>query len=99
MKIALLGYGKMGKVIEKIALQRGHDIILKVDKNTSSFDISLAEIAIDFSVPSVAVANIYNCLQHGIPVISGTTGWLDDSDSVTDLCLEKKWCFYICFQF
>ncbi len=99
MKIALLGYGKMGKVIEQIALQRGHDIVLKVDKNTSSFDISQVDIAIDFSVPSVAVANISNCLEHGIPVISGTTGWLDDYDSVTDLCLEKNGAFIYASNF
>ncbi|MCF6294111.1 MAG: 4-hydroxy-tetrahydrodipicolinate reductase [Flavobacteriaceae bacterium] len=99
MKIALLGYGKMGKVIEQIALQRGHTIVLKVDEHTKSYDISLADIAIDFSVPSVAVANISNCLQHGIPVISGTTGWLKDYDTIIELCEAKNGAFIYASNF
>ena len=99
MKIALLGYGKMGKVIEQIALQRGHDIVLKVDENTKKYDIAIADIAIDFSVSSAAVANISNCLQHGIPVISGTTGWLNDYDSIVDLCAAKNGAFIYASNF
>ena len=99
MKIALLGYGKMGKVIEQIALQRGHTIVLKVDEHTKTYDISLADIAIDFSVPSVAVANISNCLQHGIPVISGTTGWLKDYDTIIELCEAKNGAFIYASNF
>ena len=99
MKIALLGYGKMGKVIEQIAIQRGHDIVLKVNQNTRSYDISLADVAIDFSVPGAAVSNISSCLQQGIPVISGTTGWLDDYDTVVDLCKEKNGAFLYASNF
>lgn len=99
MKIALLGYGKMGKVIEQIALQRNHDIVLKVDEHTSSYNISLADVAIDFSVPSAAVENISNCLQHDIPVVSGTTGWLNDYDSIVDLCKEKNGAFIYASNF
>ncbi len=99
MKIALLGYGKMGKVIEQIALQRGHTIVLKVNEHTKTYDISLADIAIDFSVPSVAVANISNCLQHGIPVISGTTGWLNDYDTIIELCEAKSGAFIYASNF
>jgi len=99
MKIALLGYGKMGKVIEQIALQRGHDIVLKVDENIKSYDISLADIAIDFSVPTAAVSNISNCLQNDVPVISGTTGWLDDYDSVVALCKQKNGAFIYASNF
>lgn len=99
MKIALLGYGKMGKAIEHIALQRGHTIVLKVDEQTTSYDISLADVAIDFSIPSAAVANISRCLQHHIPVISGTTGWLDDYDTVVDLCKEKNGAFIYASNF
>ncbi|RLD29517.1 MAG: 4-hydroxy-tetrahydrodipicolinate reductase [Bacteroidetes bacterium] len=99
MRIALLGYGKMGKVIEQVALQRGHTIVLKVDEHTKSYDISLADVAIDFSVPSAAVANISNCLQHDIPVISGTTGWLKDYNSVVDLCHEKNGAFIYASNF
>jgi len=99
MKIALLGYGKMGKIIEQVALQRGHDIVLKVDEHTKTYDISLADAAIDFSVPSAAIANISNCLQHGIPVVSGTTGWLSDYKTVANLCKEKKGAFIYASNF
>lgn len=90
MKIALLGYGRMGKTIEEIALQRGHTIVLKVDENTKEYDIKTADIAIDFSIPSVAFNNISNCLNNGVPVISGTTGWLDKYNAATELCNQKN---------
>ena len=90
MKIALLGYGKMGRTIEKIALQKGHEIVLKVDENTESFDITLADVAIDFSIPSVAYSNISTCLKNNVPVVSGTTGWLDKFEEATDLCKKNK---------
>ncbi len=93
MKIALLGYGKMGKTIEKIAIERGHTIILKVDKDDATYDVSSADVAIDFSIPSAAVNNITNCFNAGIPVISGTTGWLEYYDMIVDLCKEKKGSF------
>ncbi|MCK5400856.1 MAG: 4-hydroxy-tetrahydrodipicolinate reductase [Flavobacteriaceae bacterium] len=99
MKIALLGYGKMGKVIEHVARQRSHDIVLKVDENTESYDITIADVAIDFSAPNAAVNNISECLQHGIPVISGTTGWLNDYDSVATLCNEKNGAFLYASNF
>jgi len=90
MKIALLGYGKMGKTIEKIALDRNHTIVAKVDSKTTSYDISEADVAIDFSIPSTAVENISNCLNAGVPVVSGTTGWLDQYDDMVALCNEKN---------
>lgn len=90
MKIALLGYGKMGKTIEKIALQKGHEIVLKVDENTESYDISLADVAIDFSIPSVAFNNVSTCLKNNVPVVSGTTGWLDKFEEATDLCKKNN---------
>ena len=71
MKIALLGYGKMGKVIEKILLQRGHEIVLRKSSATTFDGLLSADVAIDFSVPSVAVENISECLNNAIPVISG----------------------------
>ena len=80
MKIALLGYGRMGKEIEKIAISRGHSIVIKKDIHTTNCDISLADIAIDFSIPSAAFDNISNCLNNNVPVISGTTGWLEKYD-------------------
>lgn len=93
MKIALLGYGKMGKVIENIALERGHEIVLRKG-NSDSFDGLLkADIAIDFSVPNSAVTHISECLNHNIPVISGTTGWLENYDEMVTLCQEKNGSF------
>lgn len=90
MKIALLGYGRMGKTIEQIALQRGHEIVLKVDENTESYDITIADIAIDFSIPSVAFNNITTCLNNNVPVVSGTTGWLDKFNDAKELCKQKN---------
>jgi 4-hydroxy-tetrahydrodipicolinate reductase len=93
MKIALLGYGKMGKVIEGIALDRGHEIVLKKD-DTNTFDgIEKADVAIDFSAPTAAVTNISTCLNQGIPVVSGTTGWLENYDDMVKLCQEKNGAF------
>lgn len=90
MKIALLGYGKMGKVIERIALERGHEIVLKKDE-TNTFDgLSTADVAIDFSVPTAAVDNISNCFHTNVPVVSGTTGWLEHFDEMVALCNEKQ---------
>ena len=77
MKIALLGYGKMGKVIERIALERGHEIVLRKGGATSFDGLEDADVAIEFSIPDAAVANITECLNHNTPVISGTTGWLE----------------------
>ena len=93
MKIALLGYGKMGKVIEKIALSRGHEIVLRKDANQSFEGLATADIAIDFSTPESALDNITECLESGIPVISGTTGWLEDYRKVAELCEAKNGAF------
>jgi 4-hydroxy-tetrahydrodipicolinate reductase len=93
MKIALLGYGKMGKVIERIALERGHEIVLKKDQHTSFDGLKNADVAIDFSVPDSAVDNISECLNNGIPVISGTTGWLVDYPKMVELCNAKNGSF------
>lgn len=93
MKIALLGYGKMGKVIEKIALERGHIIVLKKDQDASFEGLKNADIAIDFSIPESAVVNISECLNTNIPVISGTTGWLADYNKMVDLCVAKNGSF------
>ncbi len=90
MKIALLGYGKMGQVIERIALERGHQIVLKKDENNTFEGLSDADVAIDFSVPTAAVDNISSCFHANIPVISGTTGWLEHYDEMAELCIAKK---------
>tara|TARA_B100000809_G_scaffold63282_1_gene59965 strand:- start:10014 stop:10715 length:702 start_codon:yes stop_codon:yes gene_type:complete len=93
MKIALLGYGKMGQTIEKIAIDRGHEIVLRIDKNNPEYDISIADVAIDFSIPDSAVSNITNCLKNNVPIISGTTGWLDQFDNMKALCNETEGAF------
>lgn len=92
MKIALLGYGKMGKTIEKLALERGHNIVIKADIGTQ-YDIKDADVAIDFSIPEAAFNNISNCLINKVPVISGTTGWLKDFEKAIALCNENKGAF------
>jgi 4-hydroxy-tetrahydrodipicolinate reductase len=93
MNIALLGYGKMGKVIERIALERGHEIVLKKDECNTFEGLSLADVAIDFSAPNVAVENISAAINLGIPVVSGTTGWLENYHLMEKLCLEKNAAF------
>jgi 4-hydroxy-tetrahydrodipicolinate reductase len=98
MKIALLGYGRMGKEIEKIALQRGHEIVIKTTSN-DSFDINLADVAIDFSIPTSAYTNISNCINNNVPVISGTTGWLEKYEEAVHLCKEKKGAFIYASNF
>ena len=93
MKIALLGYGKMGQVIEKIALQRGHEIMLRKSIEDSFDGLENADVAIDFSAPDAAVENISTALKLGIPVISGTTGWLSEYENMVQLCKEKNTAF------
>lgn len=99
MKIALLGYGRMGKTIEQIALQRGHEIVLKVDENTVNYDISKADVAIDFSIPAVAFNNITNCFKNNVPVICGTTGWLDKFEEAIKICNKNKSAFIYASNF
>jgi len=93
MKIALLGYGKMGQVIEKIALKRGHEIVLKKSSNDTFDGLENADVAIDFSAPDAAVTNISTCLNSNMPVISGTTGWLENYDKMVSLCNERQGAF------
>ncbi len=89
----------MGKAIEKIALERGHEIVLKVDESTTSYDLSIADVAIDFSIPTAAVGNLTNCFNAGVPVVSGTTGWLDNYEAMKKLCTEKNGSFIYASNF
>jgi 4-hydroxy-tetrahydrodipicolinate reductase len=98
MKIALLGYGRMGKEIEKIAISRGHEIVIKKDID-ALIDITLADVAIDFSVPNSAFDNISNCIKNNVPVISGTTGWLDKHEDAVALCKKEKGAFIYASNF
>ncbi|MAD30463.1 MAG: 4-hydroxy-tetrahydrodipicolinate reductase [Flavobacteriaceae bacterium] len=90
MKIALLGYGRMGKAIEKSAKQRAHEIVYKHDKNEVEGDLSLADVAINFSVPNAAFENIKLALKKQIPVVCGTTGWLEHYEEIVSFCNTQK---------
>ena len=99
MKIALFGYGKMGKIVEKIAKNRGHEIIFKIDKNSSQYDLNNVDIAIDFSTPKSALSNISKALENCIPIISGTTGWTEQYNKAVKLCNKKNGAFLYASNF
>jgi 4-hydroxy-tetrahydrodipicolinate reductase len=94
MKIALLGYGKMGQIIERFALERGHEVVLKITiDNVEDFSIAnlqKADVAIDFSAPDAAVDNIYKCFEANIPVVVGTTGWYGNLQDIKNDCLNSN---------
>ncbi len=99
MKIALLGYGKMGKEIEKIAVSRGHEIVLKVNvdnaKDLTIDNLKKADAAIEFSTPETAYSNIQKCFEANVPVVVGTTGWLHKIEEVKNSATnEGKGFFY-----
>lgn len=98
MNIALIGYGKMGKEIEQVALSRGHSIVLRIDINNpeelKGENLSKADVAIEFTSPATAVINYLKCFEAGIPVVSGTTGWLEHKDVVEKKCIAKNGCFF-----
>ncbi|MDH6343087.1 4-hydroxy-tetrahydrodipicolinate reductase [Parabacteroides sp. PFB2-12] len=99
MKIALIGYGKMGKTIERIAQERGHEIVSIIDINNqedfASEAFKSADAAIEFTIPATAYDNYMKCFAAGVPVVSGTTGWLDRLDEVKATCAnEGKTLFY-----
>jgi len=99
MKIALLGYGRMGQAIEKVALERGHEIVIKKDVEPLEKDLGIADIAIDFSHPSAAFENIKSCISSGVPVVSGTTGWLEKYDEIVSYCEAKDGSFIYASNF
>jgi len=99
MRIALLGYGKMGKTIEKIAIDRGHEVVLKIDENIEDYDLSKADIAIDFSVPQAAFNNITTCFKSHLPVICGTTGWLENYEKAVEICNKENSAFLYASNF
>lgn len=99
MKIALLGYGKMGKVIEQIAVERGHEIVLKKSSSNTFEGLKDADVAIDFSIPTTAVNHITECFNTNIPVICGTTGWLEHYNEMEALCHQKNGSFIYASNF
>jgi len=96
MKIALIGYGKMGKAIEEVAVSKGHEIVLKIDvQNNHEFTkehISKADVAIEFTGPHSAYENVKKCIEFGIPVVSGSTGWLEKWNEIEADCKSKNGC-------
>ncbi len=98
MNIALIGYGKMGKEIEKIAVSRGHQIKLVIDIDNqhelTAENLKKCDVAIEFTIPHNAVKNYQVCFEAGIPVVSGTTGWLDKKEEVLKMCTEKNGTFF-----
>ena len=99
MKIGLFGYGKMGKMIEQIAQDRGHTIVAKIDDPSQDVDYSSMDVAIDFSTPEAAFDNITNCFKNNVPVISGTTGWLDKYSDAIKICEDNKSAFIYASNF
>jgi 4-hydroxy-tetrahydrodipicolinate reductase len=97
MRIALIGYGKMGKAIEKIAIERGHTIVLKIDlSNLADFNqtnIDDCDVAIEFSNPEAVLKNIEKCLSFSLPMVVGTTAWLESKERIKNIVLEKQLSF------
>ena len=103
MRIALLGYGRMGKMIERIAVEHGHEIVLVVDENNRATctpeQLKKADVAIEFTTPAVSVDNYKWCFENGVPVVSGTTGWLEHWNEVLACCQENKGGFFYASNF
>lgn len=93
MKIAIVGYGKMGKIIDEIATERGHQIVARLKETPTLENLNHPDVVIEFSQPEVAFENISFCIQNQIPVVSGTTGWLDKKPQIESLTIEKKTAF------
>jgi 4-hydroxy-tetrahydrodipicolinate reductase len=103
MKLALIGYGKMGKAIEEIAMERGHTIVLKIastnKEELTASNLKKADVAIEFSHPGKAVEHIITCLTAGIPVVCGTTGWLNQFSEIENVCKARNGTFLFASNF
>ncbi|MCC7332258.1 MAG: 4-hydroxy-tetrahydrodipicolinate reductase [Flavobacteriales bacterium] len=103
MKIAILGYGKMGKAIEKVALERGHTVDLKINidniKDLTIENLKKCDVAIEFTEPSSAISNIRKCFEAKIPVVVGTTGWYDHFEEIKTQCLTSNGCLLYATNF
>lgn len=95
MKIALVGYGKMGKIIDEIATKRGHEIVARLKETPTAENLNNPDVVIEFSLPEVAYENIKTCLENKIPVICGTTGWLDKSRKLNRWLFKTEQHFYM----
>ncbi len=101
MNIILIGYGKMGKTIERLASTRAHKIVARLDEH-DDLELALqsqADVAIEFSSPEAAFNNIKKCIENNVPVVSGTTGWLDRKAALDQFCLDKKGSFFYASNF
>jgi 4-hydroxy-tetrahydrodipicolinate reductase len=94
MNIALIGYGKMGQIIERFAIERGHEVVLKIGRNNldelSVANLKKADVAIDFSTPDAAIKNIHTCFDANVPLVVGTTGWYGQLQEIKDECLRRN---------
>ncbi|MCK4664844.1 MAG: 4-hydroxy-tetrahydrodipicolinate reductase [Bacteroidales bacterium] len=103
MNIAIIGYGKMGKEIEKVLIERNHNIVLTINENNldefNEQNLKEADIAIEFTTPENAVSNFKLCFNAGLPVVSGTTGWLDKFDEISELCKKNEYSFFYASNF
>ena len=103
MKIALIGYGKMGKAIERIALQRGHEIVLKIDLDNAADltreNLSIADVAIEFTGPASAASNLMKCAEAGIATVSGSTGWLESYTAIQNTFKKNESAFLYASNF
>lgn len=103
MKIALIGYGKMGKTIEQIAIKRGHQIVSIIDENNASEfesdNFKSADVAIEFTMPDSALSNYRKCFAANVPVVSGTTGWLEHLDEIKTACKDGNQTFFYASNF
>ncbi len=103
MKIALIGYGKMGRAIEQLALAAGHEIVLRMDADADATqslqELATADVAIEFSRPEAAYDNVCMCLDTGVPVVCGTTGWLERMDEARQHCANKGGAFFYASNF
>lgn len=93
MRIALVGYGKMGKIIDEIATQRGHEVVARLKETPTAENLNNPDVVIEFSLPEAAFGNIKSCLEHQIPVVCGTTGWLEKRKEVEDLAVRNDTAF------
>ena len=93
MKIALVGYGRMGKIIDEIALKRGHDVVARLKETPTAENLNNPDVVIEFSLPEVAFENIKACLENKIPVISGTTGWLERKPEIENIAVQNETAF------
>lgn len=93
MRIALVGYGKMGKIIDEIAQKRGHEIVARLKETPTAENLNNADVAIEFSLPEAAYNNIKACLENKIPVICGTTGWLEKKEEVEKMAVDHNSAF------